>query len=295
MEREFVKKVFERSLPVYLSGESGTGKSTLARELHQEVCPHRNFSHVNLASIPEALAESILFGHRKGSFSGAIQDQGGVFGKDLYGTVFLDEVFKASENLRQKLLCFLDTKEFSPIGSGEIKQFRGKLIFASSENIMSDPEFFGNDFVFRISNFHYRLPSLRENPRLLRRLIHSEMAGVLSEEQISLLCLRAWTGNYRELRQVFQKLRIIKEYREILDSDLQVPLNSSLTSLTDYYSAKEKFESEYLEETLKRHLGRINETARFTGISKTTLLAKMRKYGIDGQQIKDLTRLKSAR
>jgi transcriptional regulator with PAS, ATPase and Fis domain len=204
----------QSDLPILIEGETGVGKTRLAKKLHLD-SHRRHFVHVNLSALSQNLIESELFGHIRGSFTGAINDKQGAFDKADGGTLFLDEIDSLPRELQVKLLTFLDNKEFYPVGSVLPRKINCKLVFASGRDlsILVDRGYYRPDFYFRISSgFRVLLPSLRNKSLLIKKMIE-DFEGKYScslEKKLKNFYLKYhWPGNHRQLIMHLQKKRAL--------------------------------------------------------------------------------------
>ena len=307
-----LNKLAQIESTILLTGETGTGKSRLARVIHQvSRRRERRFVTVHLASISEDLLESELFGHVRGAFTGAIADKKGYCELVGNGYLFLDEIGEISVAAQKKLLFLLEEKKYLPVGSCCERKFAGQIIAATNRNLekMVEQGEFREDLYYRLLLYSYRLPPLRENPRQLEQMIwqfwveNKERFGRL-ELQMEDQCLNVlrsyhWPGNIRELKNCMEYLVNCSDKvtrMENLPHWLQYGLedkrkkgpravNLSQFPL-DYHQALENFEKLFLHEALTKFNGKISLTARELHISKSTLIAKVRKYGINIWDIK---------
>lgn len=209
--REFLKS----SLPILIMGETGTGKTTLAKDIHENYLKDEQkngqFIHLNLASFNPQLVESELFGHFKGAFTGAIHNRIGAFAQSHGGTLFLDEIDSISPELQTKLLTFLDSGRFRPIGAESEQRSDFKLIVASGQGLENkiNQGLVRNDFAYRISSGAIiRLSPLRQNSSRLKSIIFDlakKYRKVVDRELMDFYLSYAWPGNYRELSGHIQK------------------------------------------------------------------------------------------
>lgn len=310
----FVKAIAATEQTVLITGQTGSGKSRLALEIHMKSQrKDRKFITVNLPTLSENLIESELFGHERGAFSGADQKRIGRLEYGNGGTVFLDEVGELPLHLQAKLLEALNSKTITPLGSNREIQLDIRIIAATNRNLreMVKRGEFREDLFFRLNLFQVEMPSLAENADQLMPLAR-ELAVAASQEQgkqyrglsneyEKALMGYSWPGNVRELKNAIAYgvalsldgtlspellppyIRLGKTPRPADDSD---PTNLGNLFHLDYYESKKRFETLYLREVLKRQKGMINQTARVTGISKVTLIEKIRRYGIDVKEIK---------
>jgi transcriptional regulator with AAA-type ATPase domain len=266
--------------PIFLCGETGTGKSSLARMIHEVFhCPLKPFVHINLSAFTPTLIESELFGHEKGSFTGADRDKKGAIELAGNGTLFIDEVDSCSQEIQLKLLLFLDHKYYRRVGSEKQMKARCRLIFASSQSPYDclHSENMRNDFYFRInSGLHYELKSLREDTSLITDFINNfekENLVTVDRDLKSFLLTCPWPGNYRQLASYLNKKFLMEERSGrlsfgSLEGDLKQVLKA--TSQEDVIPLKEMRDN-YCRRVFYQHKGSISDTARKLGIARNTL------------------------
>ncbi|MBY0413429.1 MAG: sigma 54-interacting transcriptional regulator [Bdellovibrionales bacterium] len=292
--------------PILITGETGTGKSYLAKEIFEaSLIFKEKFLTVHLASLKEDLLESELFGHQKGSFTGAIEAKNGYLRDVGKGTLFLDEIGELSLESQKKLLYLLEEKKFSPVGSTFAYPFLGRIIMATNKDLKALVQRgeFRADLYYRITVFELKLQSLRQDPELVRKSIfeifnklkmeHNKPFSVLSESALDYLLKEKWTGNFRELKNTLEYALVMGEERKIKESDFPQRKDAedlftpaSLSSILvdfpcDFNQSLEIFEKMYLEMVLEENAGKVNETARKLKMSKTTLIQKAKKYQIN--------------
>jgi DNA-binding NtrC family response regulator len=302
MNQIHLQKFINLSAPLLITGETGTGKSYLAKEIFEQSKIYREkFLTVHLASLKEDLLESELFGYKKGAFTGALDCKNGYLKDVGRGTLFLDEIGELSLEAQKKLLYLLEEKKFTPLGSTQSLDFNGRIIMATNKNLKNmvrDGEF-REDLYYRISVFQLHLPSLREDQKLLQQSIYEILSklkmqyekpyAILSEEAHHFLLNEKWKGNFRELKNSLEYALVMSEGRQLKVSDFP----SKVTSVTlnpesfldnfpcDFGESLELFEKMYLRAILEQNGGKVNETARKLGMSKTTLIQKAKKYEIN--------------
>jgi len=296
---ELTRKVAATSAGILLMGETGTGKGVLARMIHQH-SPRRErrFVHVNCAALPEELLESELFGHVKGSFTGAIQDKAGLIRAAEGGTLFLDEVAKTSLRMQGKLLQFLDTQEIRPVGSNDSARVEVRLITASKSDLkkMAEQGLFLEDLYFRLNDFPLRLPPLRDRPRDIPLLAEHFLGRSVAEfggrarrfspEAMELLNSHPWPGNVRELEKVVRRALLLGAGQEVLGPECihleEGPLASAADAGADLKLQDRlgRLERELVEKALRACQWNRSQASRELGISYPTLLQKIRKYGL---------------
>ncbi len=284
---------------VLIAGETGTGKEVLAHAL-KEHSPRANkpFITLNCAALPEALAESELFGHRKGAFTGAVTSQIGRLQAADGGTVFLDEVDSLPVALQAKFLRFLETGEIQPVGETHTLNVDVRVIAATNANLqekISRGEF-RKDLYYRLNVVPIEIPPLRERMGDIQLLLQHFMRQFADEHKlpeasftkaaINRLTAYSWPGNVRELRNVCERLAILLAGRTIDECNLPVeivnraPSQKPVFDLPEFGIELEKVEMDLIRQALSRTNGNRSRSARLLGISRDTLLYRMQKYGI---------------
>lgn len=307
-----LSKLININSPILITGPTGSGKSQLAHKIFGRSRIHRDqFLTLHLASLKDDLLESELFGHKRGSFTGASENKNGYFKDVGRGTLFLDEIGELSLESQKKLLYLLEEKKFTPIGSTVAQDFLGRLIMATNKDLkaMVKTGAFREDLYFRLHVFHLELDPISANKDHLLREINKQFIQMktqyqkehlkLSSEVESLMLNYSWKGNYRELKNCLEYLVVVADGAIVLKEDLPQWFTSELnpkqaSSAEDFVShfpldfnrALENFEAWYLKAMFERFSGRVNETARVLGMSKTTLINKARKYEINTLQIR---------
>lgn len=284
---------------VLIAGETGTGKEVLVHAL-KEHSPRANkpFITLNCAALPEALAESELFGHRKGAFTGAVTDQIGRLQAADGGTVFLDEVDSLPAALQAKFLRFLETGEIQPVGETHTLNVDVRVIAATNANLqekISRGEF-RKDLYYRLNVVPIEIPPLRERMGDIQLLLQHFMRQFADEHKlpeasftkaaINRLTAYSWPGNVRELRNVCERLAILLAGRTIDESNLPLEIVNRAPSQKPVFDLPElgidlaKVEMDLIRQALSRTNGNRSRSARLLGISRDTLLYRMQKYGI---------------
>lgn len=217
--------VIRSSLPILFYGETGVGKSTMAKKVHEASGRPGDFVQVNISAFSKNLLESELFGHIKGAFTGAINDKKGFFQKANYGTLFLDEIDSLPLEVQLKLLLFFDNQEVTPVGSNVSRKLDVRIIIASGKKLIPLVEKgdFRRDFYFRLtSGLVHTLRPLRENPTHLKNFCEQYLAerqSFLSSDLAQFYQTLPWPGNYRQLKGHLD-LKLIHSRGEKLDFDL---------------------------------------------------------------------------
>jgi PAS domain S-box-containing protein len=305
--KEQAKKVAQTPATVLLRGESGTGKELFAHAIHN-ASPRRNkpFVSVNCAAIPESILESELFGYEEGSFTGALHGgKKGLVEEADGGTLFLDEVGKLPLSLQPKLLRFIETKEYVPVGGRNVKKVDVRIIAATNmelEKMVRNGDFLP-DLYFRLNVFPIYLPSLKDRkediPKLAVHIVkklnqqYGRMVEGISPAVIKYIVSKDWPGNVRELENFLGRVMINmgpeERYIELKhlpeDSGLKVEKKEEEFSDIGEKSLKdlvEEYEKKIIFTALKQTGGDKVKAAKMLDISIRTLYYKMERYGIDG-------------
>ncbi|NVN91411.1 MAG: sigma-54-dependent Fis family transcriptional regulator [Desulfuromonadales bacterium] len=306
---EMIEKVAESSATVLIQGESGTGKELAARAIHELSGRNtKNFVPINCAAIPDDLLESELFGHVKGSFTGAYANRIGRFEMADKGTLFLDEIGDMKAALQVKLLRVLQTREFEPVGSTKSQKVDVRIIAATNKNLekMVISKDFREDLYYRLSVIPIHIPALRERREDIPLLIHNFLTIFnadsrysvkgFSREALDILCNYEWPGNVRELENLVERLVILKNSGFITPDDLpekylsggsvriQPPNLSEAEDLPQegicLNTAVDHFENRLILQALARTGGNKKEAAALLNLKRTTLIEKLKKKNL---------------
>ncbi len=293
-----VEKVADSNLSVLIEGETGTGKELIAEAIHLESHRIGELVVVDCSRIPKDLLESELFGHKKGSFTGAIDDHTGKIEYANNGTLFLDEIGDLKSELQAKLLRFLEKKEINPVGSNAVKYINVRVVAASNKNLANmvrDGEF-REDLFFRLRDAKVLLPPLRKRvediPMIAKHYMDKscEEGGLdkveLSINAINKLLSYKWPGNIRELQRLMAKTIIYNKGKKLINAeDISFDDYTKTYKANDFeglysYSlkeAKEVFEKKYLINLLGLYKTQ-NEAARHAGVEKSNFSKLLRRY-----------------
>jgi len=296
---------------VLIYGDNGTGKELVARTVHalsrRRAGP---FVEVNCAAIPEELIESELFGHVKGSFTGAVSDRRGKFELADGGTIFLDEIGDMSLKTQAKVLRVLQEQVVEPVGGTASVKVDVRVLAATNKDLPSEIRIarFREDLYFRLNVIPIFVPPLRDRQEDIPLLAEHFMTGfareygrrvkVLDPSAVAVLQGYPWPGNVRELRNVIERLMIMVPGEMISGRDL-VFLEGSLAPLIDpfpaeadaaganpsLHEARTRFEREFILKTLAAQQGNISRTAELLGVERSNLYRKMRALGIAGRAL----------
>jgi len=298
-----LKEDIRRAAPtqgrVIIYGENGTGKEIVARLIHvYSDRASEAFVEVNCAAIPAELIESELFGHRKGSFTGAIENKKGKFLLADGGTLFLDEIGDMSLPTQAKVLRVLQEQTFEPVGGADAVRVDVRVIAATNKDLMQEivEGRFRDDLFFRLNVIPIHLPPLRERKEDITLLcrhyldLFSSQYGrpgkTLSREALQTLIHYPWPGNVRELRNLMERLVIMIPDPEVRASDLQLESvqfaghRDDLQWAGPLKDARETFEREFIHRALARHGGNISKTAEELDIERRHLYRRMASLGL---------------
>jgi DNA-binding NtrC family response regulator len=301
---DLVQKVAKLSATVLILGESGTGKELLARMIHREAgAPEAPFIAVNLAAIPRELVESILFGHEKGSFTGALKQQLGKFELASGGTLFLDEIGDLRLDLQSKLLRSIQEGEIERVGGAKPIKTDFRLIAASNvdlERAVKEGRF-RDDLYYRINVIPIKLPPLRDRiddlPELARFFLRryntkfrKSVQGI-ADSTLRILASYWWPGNIRELENLIERLVAVTDKEWITDEDLPYEFHFAQLDSTPpqgeslFQEATNTFERNFILRALEKQGWNVTATARYLGVPLSTL-----KFKMDRLEIRELAK-----
>lgn len=295
--REQIELAARSSSRVLITGESGSGKELVARFLHgMSNRSERPFVEVNCAAIPQELIESELFGHEKGSFTGAFEKKKGKFELADTGTLFLDEVGDMSVQTQAKVLRVIETQEFQRVGGSSNIKVDVRLIAATNKNLAEEvkKENFRSDLLFRLNVIPITVPPLRERKEDIPLLADYFMQGLAAEngqtpkkitpEAMKLLQEHNWPGNIRELKNLVERLVIMTPSAIINPKDLQLVkggyTDSDCLNCNTLKEAKEAFEKSFIIKKLRENNWNISKTAEAIDLERSNLHRKIKAYNI---------------
>ncbi len=276
---------------VLIEGESGTGKELAARAVHEASARHDGpYVVCDCGAVTATLAESLLFGHARGAFTGAVETRTGVFEEASGGTLVLDEIGELPLDLQPKLLRAVESRTVTRVGETQARPVDLRLIACTNRNLDAEVHAgrFRQDLFFRLSVIAVRLPPLRDRRDDLAPLIQHLLAGrpALPRHVVDLLAGHRWPGNVRELRNVLERLTVLPDLdpTTLLDGVAERDADQPAEVTLPYHEAKqrqlERFERAYLEHLLELHGGNISEVSRVAGLSRQTCYRLMHKHGI---------------
>ena len=305
-----IRAVASTDATVLIRGETGTGKELVSRAIHERSRRREQpFISVNCGAFTESLLESELFGHEKGSFTGASGRRRGVFEMADGGTLFLDELGETSLNVQVNLLRVLEEMRFRRVGGHESVQVDVRIIAATNvdlESAVADKHF-RQDLFYRLNVFPVQLPPLRERlediPLLMRHFLEdaAQEYGLepptLAPDSMQAILRYRWPGNVRQLRSLCERWVIVAAGREvtaemlpadmvgaqIADGPTMLPVDDSVSMKIATDRAVQQVERTYLQRLLKRNRGHLGNTAHAAGITRRTLYTKMKQYDLEAE------------
>ncbi len=288
---ELVRSVAKSNSTVLIQGDSGTGKELLARAIHAE--SHRRdgpFVSISCGALTESLLESELFGHEKGSFTGADAKKRGKLELAQGGTLFLDEIGDISLKLQMDLLRVLEQKEFRRIGGSDLITIDARIVAATNRDLKKAIEegSFRDDLYYRLNVISIQIPPLRERkediPLLVEHFVEKfnvelekSMTGV-SEGVMGMLMDYEWPGNARELRNVIERAIVVAKGKTILESDINLPITAR--GRVGRGRSLEDVEREHIRQVLLENRWNINRSAQILSIDRGTLYNKIKKFNL---------------
>jgi DNA-binding NtrC family response regulator len=309
-KNEYVRKVFKlakqvapKDVNILITGESGTGKEILARFIHQNSArTNKSFLSMNCSAIPDTLFESEMFGHVRGSFTGAVADKKGFFEQAQGGTLLLDEIGEMRPLNQAKLLKVLEEKTYCPVGSTKYKTADCRVISATNQNLQKriDSGDFRSDFYFRINTVELNLPPLRDRKEDILELVKIYMrffnkkyqANIteVTKDTKSFLLEYDWPGNIRELRQVIERCVLFSQDGKI-DKEVLFAQGMRKKEYTDrpqcpelskqYREAKRDFDRLYFINGLQAVDYNITELAKISGMNRAYIYQKIKELGLE--------------
>lgn len=300
--KEQIKIVAPTNGWVLIAGENGTGKELVARAIHRlSLRAEKPFVEVNCAAIPEELIESELFGHEKGSFTGAVSKRRGKFDLANEATIFLDEIADMSLKTQAKILRILQEQKFERVGGAEVIFVDVRVIAATNRDLQQEMQQgkFREDLYYRLNVIPMEVPPLRKRkgdmPVLVEHFVkefclenHKELKKI-SPEAMSLLASYPWPGNVRELKNLIERMVIMTRGSVIEAKDIPDPIREQRKlqpelSFLEYSllkDARREFEKRFIMQKLMENEENISKTAEVIGIERSNLHRKIKSYGIE--------------
>ncbi len=300
---DLIERVAKTASTVLLRGESGTGKELVARAIHAASSrSDQRFVSINCAALPETLLESELFGHMKGSFTGAVRDKRGLFVVAEGGTFFLDEVSEMSLAIQVKLLRVLQEREVVPVGGTKPTKVDVRIIAATNADLEGfvEKKQFRPDLYYRLNVIPIAIPPLRDRhddiPLLVNHFIEKLTGGekTVSDDAMKILMSYEWPGNVRELENIIERAVILSDGSEITGESLNVSIfperlrkqglaTVSTGDLGISGITLDELERRYLLQTLNGVGWKKKQAAEILGINPSTLYRKLQRYGMEEQ------------
>lgn len=295
-----VSRVADGDSTVFINGESGTGKELIARAIHQASRRRDNpFVALNCAAIPESLLESRLFGHKKGAFTGAIENTKGLFLQADKGTLFLDEIGDMPPGIQAKVLRVLQERQFYPIGGEKLVEVDVRIVVATNKNLEEQVEkgLFRRDLFYRIHVIPIYLPPLRDRKEDIGLLVEHFLSRLndqmkkdikgLTPEATKRLMLHDWPGNVRELENTLEFAAAMTREDFISEEFIMPPKRkSSDEPLKPLKEARDAFERGYLIKVLHACKGNVSEAAELAGRYRTDFYALLKKHNLSAGEFR---------
>ncbi len=301
---QLIDKVAPLDTRVLIMGENGTGKELVARAIHKKSeRKDKSFVEVNCAAIPNELIESELFGHEKGSFTGAVQQRIGRFELANKGTIFLDEIGDMSQQAQAKVLRAIEDGKIERVGGGKKIDVDVRLIAATNKNLKEEIEKgnFREDLYHRLNVLPIIIPPLRDRAEDIQILVehfardistkHKKPLTKFSDDAIRVLQHQPWTGNVRELRNLVERIIILVDKKEISGKDIdflfaanQQSVDELVDTSNSFQEFKEKAERVFILKQLRSNDWNISKTAEILEIQRSHLYNKMKKYSIEKEE-----------
>lgn len=293
---ELIKEVAQTDVTVMIRGESGTGKELVARAIHANSSRrYFPFITINCGAYPEGLLESEIFGHEKGSFTGALYKRRGKLELADKGTLFFDEIGTISPKMQLDLLRVIETKQFTRLGGEYLIQVDFRIISATNEEleVAVKEGRFREDLYYRLHVFSIYIPPLRERKEdipplanyFLKKLAQSMNKRIegFTEECLKMLTQYDWPGNVRELKNVIERALVVAKGKKIDKHDLSFPFTSTREGSTRENQKElslEELEKQHIKRVLESTNGNISHAAKILGIERVTLYNKLKKYNL---------------
>jgi DNA-binding NtrC family response regulator len=305
---EKVKRIAPTEISVLISGETGVGKELFAELVYlNSNRKEKKFVAVNCGSLPESLLESVLFGHKKGSFTDAVRDKIGYFQEADGGTLLLDEITETSPSFQVKLLRVLEKGVVRQVGGDNDVDVDVRIIAATNKDMETEVKKgkFREDLFYRLNVFHLHIPPLRERIDDIQLLANEfvrqfsqkyKKQVFLSEPVVSILLKSEWKGNVRELKNAMEHAVALAQHEKILPQDLPAGMLHSRGGAYNsfhpilelpFHNAKQEFERLYFMGLLKKYNGKVQIISEKTNIASQNLYKKFNKYNLDPNEYRE--------
>ncbi|QDT34773.1 sigma-54-dependent transcriptional regulator [Thalassoglobus polymorphus] len=299
---EIVDRVAQTDTNVLITGESGTGKEVIAQAIHNHSRRGaHNFQIIDCTAIPESLFESVLFGHAKGAFTGAVKDQEGLLSRSDRGTAFFDELGELPMASQAKLLRAVQEQAFTPVGKNELRRVNTRYISATNRDLLEEVNAgrFRQDLFYRLGVLHLDLPPLRERGEdvmlLAERFLRDFQEGErritgFSDEVVACFLRYEWPGNIRELRNVLERAVALTRTETVQLTDLPKQVREtagnafrsvSVLAEISREEALDNADHTYLTVLLEKHGGNVSQAARQAGLSRQGMHKLLSRHGLD--------------
>lgn len=298
---DLVTRVSKTDVTVLIEGESGTGKELIARGIHTSgTRSDEAFVAINCAAIPETLIEAELFGYKKGAFTGAIGESKGKFEEADGGTIFLDEISEMPLHAQTRLLRVLQEREVTRLGENNPRKIDVRIIAATNENLpeLIKQNSFREDLYYRLAVVPIMIPPLRERrediPILTEHFLarsaakHGIKPPKIEREAFKALFDHPWMGNVRELENLVERVVVLSDGESVDAREIQANIKSSSSTNGELWFSLpaepinlEYVEREIIREALRRHDGNQSQASKYLGITRSALIYRMQKYGLE--------------
>lgn len=287
-----IEKVAKTDANILILGENGTGKEVIAREIHRQSSRASEiFVTVDLASLPETLFESELFGYKKGAFTDAKEDKPGRFEIASGGTLFLDEIGNLSMPMQSKILSALQNREVTPLGSSRKVEFDVRLVSATNSPLytMVDDKTFREDLLYRINTIQVELPPLRDRKEDIPALVifflkkycekYRKTCTSVNPQAMEKLVQYQWPGNVRELKHIMEKAVILSDGTVLEEADFMFNARKNNSKSVDNYNLMEN-EKQLITMAIEKYQNNLSHASKALGINRSTLYEKIKRYGL---------------
>jgi two-component system NtrC family response regulator len=296
-----IERVADTNVTILIEGESGTGKELVAKGIHfSGKRKDKPFVAINCAAIPENLIEAELFGYKKGAFTGATSESKGKFEEADGGTLFLDEISAMPLALQTRLLRVLQEQEVTRLGENTVRKINVRIVAATNENLpdlIRDHEF-REDLYYRLAVVPIKLPALRKRRQDIPLLVEHFLQKSAARHEVKLPKIQPevfrifekypWHGNIRELENVIERMVVLSANEELTVEDIPENIRQLQTVSEELWFSLpaepirlESVECEIIREALSRYDGNQSQTARYLGITRSALIYRMQKYGLE--------------